>query len=157
MSGGNPFGGRLRVRVNGLIIRNEQLLLVEIASPTRNKPFWMPPGGGVKFGERLHKALVRETREETGLEVLPVHLKYVTEYLRDPYHAIEFYYSCEISGGRLEMGKDPELLADRQIIRDIRWVGLDQLNQIELYPEFLKKEPAARITDLKSDTRFIAS
>jgi 8-oxo-dGTP diphosphatase len=157
MPGGDIFAGHLRVRVNALIIRDNRLLLVEIASPTRKTPFWMPPGGAVQFGEHLQEALVRETLEETGLDVQPLLLKYITEYIHEPYHAVEFYFRCEVTGGRVNRGTDPELGNGEQIIRDIRWVGFDQMRELELYPEFLGSESADNILDLDGGPRFISN
>ncbi len=49
----NPFSGKVRVRVNGLIFKDDSILLVHIQSPTNPEPFWMPPGGGLELGEKL--------------------------------------------------------------------------------------------------------
>jgi len=155
MSGDQIFGGHLRVRVNALIISDSRLLLVQIASPASGKTFWMPPGGGVQFGESLADALVREVKEETGLGIEPLKPRYVTEYIRHPYHAVEFYYSCVVTGGDLKMGTDPELGSDRQIIQNIRWTKLVDLKDTELYPVFLKRESAEDIIDTGGEIRFI--
>ncbi|MFU8859767.1 MAG: NUDIX domain-containing protein [Cyclonatronaceae bacterium] len=157
MSGDRIFGGHLRVRVNGLIISDSRLLLVEIASPSSGKIFWMPPGGGVGFGETLKDALIREIDEETGLQIEPVKLRYVTEYIRHPYHAVEMYYSCRITGGQTVMGYDPELEPDRQIIKNIRWADLTDLGDMHLYPEFLKTRSVEDISDVNGETLFIES
>jgi 8-oxo-dGTP diphosphatase len=155
MAGDQIFGGRLRVRVNALIVSASRLLLVQITSPASEKTFWMPPGGGVQYGEKLTDALVREVKEETGLDVEPLKPRYVTEYIRDPYHAVEFYYSCRITGGGLKMGTDPELEADRQIIRNIQWTELSALSDTELHPSFLKRMKEEDIMDATGETRFI--
>jgi 8-oxo-dGTP diphosphatase len=155
MSGDRIFGGHLRVRVNALIISDSRLLLVQIVSPATGKTFWMPPGGGVQFGESLSEALVREVKEETGLGIKPLKPRYVTEYIRHPYHAVEFYYSCVVTGGEPKMGTDPELGSDRQIIKNIRWTELENLKETELYPAFLKRERPEDICDNSGEIRFI--
>ncbi|MFD7903851.1 NUDIX domain-containing protein [Kitasatospora sp. NPDC059747] len=48
---------------------------------------WGMPGGGLEIGENLPGAVVREVREETGIEVEVIGL--VGTY-SDPGHVIEF-------------------------------------------------------------------
>lgn len=59
------------VAVGAVIFDAEgRLLLVQRARPP-SKGLWSLPGGRVEPGESLSTALVREIREETGLEVEP--------------------------------------------------------------------------------------
>jgi 8-oxo-dGTP diphosphatase len=157
VAGRDVFGDRLRVRVNAMIFRGSDILLVQIDSPTTGTTFWMPPGGGVMFGESLHEALEREVLEETGLRVSPGKLRYVTEYIRKPYHAVEFYYHCEVTGGSAAMGSDPELDAGSQIIRDMRWIPLGELQTMDIYPAFLRLEKAEDLLNGEAETRFVPS
>ncbi len=43
----------------------------------QHEHFWDLPGGHVQDGETLDKALIREIGEETGLEVMKAHMRYV--------------------------------------------------------------------------------
>src|SRR5689334_9648516 len=56
------------VAVGGVIIANQQALLIRRAKEPR-KGEWSIPGGAVETGETLRDALRREIREETGLAV----------------------------------------------------------------------------------------
>ncbi|MCC5907343.1 MAG: NUDIX domain-containing protein [Balneolaceae bacterium] len=133
------YKNKLRVRTGAIIISNEWLLLVKQNAPTRKKPIWMPPGGGVEFGETTEKALVREVKEETGLVVTPERLLWVHEFLEKPFHAIEFYYECSISGGTLKLGADPEHNPDQQILMALKFVPFSELVSLDLYPDFIKQ------------------
>lgn len=56
----------MRPRVCAAIIRNGSILMVHHRDAERE--YWTLPGGGVETGETPHQAVVREVKEETGLE-----------------------------------------------------------------------------------------
>jgi 8-oxo-dGTP diphosphatase len=63
-----------------LVRRDEKVLLVQQQGPDDERPSWTLPGGAVEEGELLTEALVREVREETGLEILKARqLAYVAQ------------------------------------------------------------------------------
>jgi 8-oxo-dGTP diphosphatase len=67
--------------VAGVIRRGDDLLLVQEQGPPDPIPFWALPGGRAEAGELPHETLIREVREETGLEVVKLgRLLYVTEH-----------------------------------------------------------------------------
>lgn len=56
----------------GCLIFNDkkEVLLIRRAGEVRNEAgWWSKPGGGVKFGETAEKAMIREMKEELGIEV----------------------------------------------------------------------------------------
>jgi 8-oxo-dGTP diphosphatase len=57
-----------RVAAYALIIRDDQILLTRLASRISADEKWHLPGGGLDHGENPRAALVREIREETGLD-----------------------------------------------------------------------------------------
>jgi ADP-ribose pyrophosphatase YjhB (NUDIX family) len=67
--------------VAGVIRQGDDLLMVQEQGPPDPRPFWALPGGRAEAGELPHETLIREVREETGLEVVKLgRLLYVTEH-----------------------------------------------------------------------------
>ncbi len=71
--------------VAALIRRGDDILLVQEQGPGDPEPLWMLPGGVVEPGEMLQQALVREVKEETGLDASPPGLLLYTVQFDNPY------------------------------------------------------------------------
>jgi 8-oxo-dGTP diphosphatase len=125
------FGNKLRVRVCGLCIENNRVLLVNHHSLNYKHDFWGPPGGGMEFGSSAAENLKREFYEETGISIEVEEFLFVHEYLKPPLHAIELIFQVRRVGGHLKIGHDPEMKMDEQIIKDVRFVPIDHLELME--------------------------
>lgn len=95
------------VAVDGIVFHEGTLIAIRRA----NEPFrGMPalPGGFVELGETTEAAVVREVREETGLETRTARLVGVfSDPARDPRgHIISIAYEMAVVGGRLKAGSD---------------------------------------------------
>jgi ADP-ribose pyrophosphatase YjhB (NUDIX family) len=116
----------IRPGVSAVILTPEGILLQRRS----DNGFWGLPGGGVEPGESVTEAIVREVREETGLEVRPGRL--VGVYSSPSVHQIVTYpdgnvihyvsstFEARIVGGALACGSeslelgwfDPQKLPD---------------------------------------------
>ena len=63
-----PLPKLQRVAAYALVLRDDRILLTRLASRISAEERWHLPGGGVDHGENPRDALVREIREETGLD-----------------------------------------------------------------------------------------
>ncbi|MEX2640327.1 MAG: NUDIX domain-containing protein [Balneolales bacterium] len=132
------YTNKVRLRVNGLLVEDGRLLLVKLDHPVRDGSVWMPPGGGLEFGETLEAALGREFLEETALEIQAGPLRYIHEFIDPPLHAIEFYYDCHKTGGRLKTGHDPEHEMGNQLLQDVRFIALAELRDLPVVPAHIR-------------------
>ena len=94
----------------------------------------MVPGGTVELGESLEQALVREMREETGLEVEPLEVLTVFDRIerdgdRVVYHYVIVDYLCRWLGGEARAASDA---------LEAAWAAPDELPRYDLPPKALE-------------------
>ncbi len=120
------FGGRYR-RTEGahVLVRDEQGRILVVRT-TYLGPGWMLPGGRVERSETPHAAAVRETREETGIDVRVDRLILIDAQRR---RNVSFVYAATAVGGTLapQFGEIAEVgWLDRDEIAATSW-RLDRL------------------------------
>ncbi len=144
------FGNKLRVRVCGLCIDKDRLLMINHKGINEGD-FWAPPGGGLQFGETLEMCLKREFEEETGLKIEIQDFLFICEFIHVPLHAIEMFFRVEIKKGILKKGIDPELL-DKQIIHEVKflhWAEINALSSKSRHGIFNLISESTKILDIK--------
>jgi len=67
-----------RTRACAAILNDDKILMVCHKTPSRT--YWTFPGGGVNVNETLEQTVVREVKEETGLDVKIASLLFEEEY-----------------------------------------------------------------------------
>ncbi len=144
------FGHTVRVRVCGLCIRDEKIVLVKHVGIGPLGEWWGPPGGGIQFGETAAQALQREFREETGLEIKVEKFLCINEFVNPPLHAIELFFAVEMVGGTLTTGYDPELTT--QLIQEAgfkSWEDIQQLGKLKTHSLFHSINSLAEIGSMQ--------
>lgn len=122
-----------RPSVYGIVINDGKILL--------SKQFghkYDLPGGGLAKGETPEDGVIREIKEETGIDaVKPKLVASLNSYFRSThskedksYHCIMLYFVCEFVGGELSTAGFDE---DEQNYAEIaEWVELSELKNLEV-------------------------
>ena len=113
-----------RLTVDAVIKKDNSVVLIK----RKYDPFkgcWAIPGGFIEYGERVEEAVVREAKEETGLEVEIERLVGVySDPARDPRgHVVSVCFLCKAVGGELAAETDA---------CDVREFKVDELRVLEL-------------------------
>ncbi|MGE5377247.1 MAG: NUDIX domain-containing protein [Bacteroidota bacterium] len=87
----------------------ELLLLQSHKWPGR----FVVPGGHVELGEHIEEALIRESKEETGLDVYDLEFINFQEFIYDPSfwkprHFIFFDYACKTNSTDVQLNDEAE-------------------------------------------------
>jgi ADP-ribose pyrophosphatase YjhB (NUDIX family) len=103
-----------KVDVRGAVFRDERILLVrEMADENR----WTLPGGWADVNESPTECVVKEVREEAGLQVRASKLAAVWDRARHPhepaypFHIWKLFFLCEVTGGDLQTGPETSEVA----------------------------------------------
>jgi ADP-ribose pyrophosphatase YjhB (NUDIX family) len=108
----------------GAVVHDERgrlLVVRRLRDPGAGR--WSVPGGRVERGETDVEAVVREVREETGLDVI-VGVRVGTVERAGPGGVVYDIrdYACAVSGGRLRPGDDAA---------QVRWVSRRELLSLD--------------------------
>ena len=116
-------------RVRAIITNDRSLLTIKRVKA--GEAYWVFPGGGVEDGENHQQVLIRECKEELGVNVLIGRFLFENTFMQDkdgPQK--EFFYECEISGGKLGSGDGPEFDPNSHYegTRELQWINIENLN-----------------------------
>ncbi|RUA34959.1 MAG: NUDIX hydrolase [Bacteroidetes bacterium] len=151
------FGGKVRVRVGGILIEDNKVLLLKHDSVGKKDYLWSPPGGGMEFGENAEENLKREFFEETGLQIKVDELLFINEFINNKIHAIELFFKVKKTGGILKLGNDPEM-GNQQILSDLAFFDENKLKNTEkdyLHNMFIGINKPQEVLNLKGYFKFV--
>lgn len=134
--------GRFNYRVAGLLVHNGKLLIMQ----DKGQPYYYVPGGRIRMNEKSEDAVKREIKEELGIEVNVKRMLWVNENffkeetLQEKFHEVCFFYLVETKEEEF-IKKSSEFIVDEEgKIHTYYWKSLDEIQNINLYPQFLKEK-----------------
>jgi 8-oxo-dGTP diphosphatase len=115
-----------RIVVGGAVLRGGRLLAARRSAPPALAGRWELPGGKVEPGETAPEALVRELREELGVEVAPL-ARIPGAWPLSPPYVLQVWTARLVSG-------EPEPLQDHDALRwltparayEVDWLDQDR-------------------------------
>ncbi len=134
---------RFRLRAAAIIIEDGYVLF----ATNDAESYYYTVGGGVELGETAEQAVVREVKEETGVDYQIDRLAFVQEnffkrddgMLKDIFcHEVTFYFLMKSRGTRQldSHSKAYNHTVDEQMV----WLPIDKLSEYEAYPFFFREK-----------------
>ncbi|MGV9413515.1 NUDIX domain-containing protein [Nocardia sp. NPDC003693] len=140
-----PKPNSLKPGGSALVVDEDGRVLMQRRGDSGN---WSLPGGIMELGETLEDCVIRETREETGLDI---EITGLLGIYTDPGHVIEYsdgevrqefaviYYGRRV-GGELRVSHEST---------EVRFLGLEELKNMPVHPTVrLRLEHHAGSTNL---------
>lgn len=134
--------GRFNYRVCAIIVDEGRIL----AMHDERSPYYYLPGGRVKMGERAEDAVVREVREELGIEAKVLRPLWLSQSFfnedvdRMDFHELCLYFLMDHSETGLLARGDGFTRREGRRTHAFQWLPFERLRDEYFYPLFLKTE-----------------
>jgi ADP-ribose pyrophosphatase YjhB (NUDIX family) len=129
----------MKSRVRAVIIKDGKILLIKRTKS--DLVYWVIPGGGVEMGETNKEALIRECKEELGVDIEVKDL--ISEIVSKKKETVgqkEYFYLVDILAGTIGSGQGPEFQNNSGYSGqyDIEWIDIKSLSNVDLKPGSIK-------------------
>ena len=124
---------KLNVRVTAIIFYERKLVVVKHENPKQGI-YYLLPGGGLEHAEGIEECVIREVKEEVGLNIKIDHLSHYKSVYTNDEDTLDLIFKCEIIGGELK-NSDPD-----GKVKSIKLIKTEEdLMRLNFHPKQLKK------------------
>ncbi len=132
-----------RIRVAGIIPMGDGYALMHRVGVIKRKDYqeyYTFPGGGLEEGETLEDGVIREIKEEFGINVEVIKKLYEME--SEKFNQKEYFFLCKYIDGKFGTGEGPEFSNDPKYIDSGKYI-----------PEIISKEKVKEIILLPTEIK----
>lgn len=138
---------KIAIRVAGIVMMNDGVVFMHRKNVIRNKDYqeyYTFPGGHLEEGETLEEGVIREIKEEFGINVKVVRKVYELE--NDRVNMKEYFFLCEYIDGEFGTGDGEEFSSNPEY-----------KDSGEYIPEIVKREniPGLILLPLEIKEKFV--
>jgi len=101
-----------------LIVSDNKILMLK--GVYEGEKFWDLPGGSLEYGETAEMALIREVKEEIGVNATPIKLIDTWNYMHRDYQIVGVVYLCEIDSTEFVISDEHD---------SYEWIKIDRLDK----------------------------
>ena len=127
----------VRIVSRAIVFKEDKILLVK----NKNANFWYVPGGGWESEtESLKDCVIRETKEETGLDIENPRIVYIQEYKEYSNQSIslEVFWVCDLSSEDVDFShKDQD---ENGQVEEFNFYTKEEIQSLKIYPKVLKND-----------------
>jgi 8-oxo-dGTP diphosphatase len=122
-----------RISAGAIVVQRGKILLVRYADAPHGRSYLVGPGGRVDDDESIIQAVVREVKEETGLDVNPDKILFVEDLISRRTRMVKIWLLCKLIGGQLTKTQGA---VDEGIV-EAKWYRKEELKDEVVYPTIL--------------------
>jgi 8-oxo-dGTP diphosphatase len=119
-----------RISAGGIVFKGNTVLLVRYRNSGKEGTYLVCPGGRLEDNENIIQAIIRETKEETGVTVEPKRVVAIEDLICSRFKMIKIWMVCEIVDGQVHKTRE----AEQEGIIEAAWFTKDQLANEVVYP-----------------------
>ncbi|MGB6422847.1 MAG: NUDIX hydrolase [Anaerolineales bacterium] len=122
-----------RIAAGGIIFKGDTVLLVIYRDSSNEGTYLVGPGGRLEDNENSVQAIIRETKEETGVTVEPERVIAIEDLTCSRFKMIKVWMVCKIVDGVVHKTEG----AEKESIIEAAWFTKDQLYSEVVFPFLL--------------------
>jgi 8-oxo-dGTP diphosphatase len=124
-----------RIAAGGITFKGNSVLLVRYRDSDNSGTYLVGPGGALEDHENVIQAIIRETKEETGIIVKPKRVVAIEDLMCSNFKMIKVWMVCELVEGEVHQTEE----AEKENIVDAAWFTRDQLASEIVFPPSLMR------------------